>query len=580
MRRNRHRQCRIPGADGEALRNIATRAVGQPVGLLAALLEQAQANTAKIVRPALANAVNQANMPFMIRMPFHPPVSLRCLAAMFALTTIFWLYPASVAGEAIADWLPASAASLPRWRGFNLLEKFQVRQNKPFAENDFRLIAKLGFNFVRLPMDYRCWIRDGNWEHFDEAALKEIDQAVEFGNKYRIHVCINFHRAPGYTVATPPEKTSLWTDAETQRVCALHWATFARRYKGIPNARLSFNLLNEPARIKVEQFVPAIRALVEAIRKEDPDRLIISDGMEWGRFPVMELADLRIAQATRGYAPSEISHYKASWVRSENFPYPAWPMPMRILGTLAGPGKPESNHALVVDGPFASDTELRLHVDKVSVAANLIVEADGRQVYQKAFKCGPGEGEWKKAVYAEQWKIYQNIYDKDYIATIPSGTRQVQIRMTDGDWIYLSELGFKPAGAAREHVLAAEAGLDRKSKPFRYAPGDKSGPFIGVPMRDKQWLLTENITRWQEARNKGIGVMVGEWGAFNKTPHEVFLRWAEDNLDLWKQAGFGWALWNFRGPFGVLDSGRGDVKYEDFEGHKLDRKLLDLLQKY
>ena len=37
---------------------------------------------------------------------------------------------------------------------------------------------------------------------------------------------------------------------------------------------------------------------------------------------------------------------------------------------------------------------------------------------------------------------------------------------------------------------------------------------------------------------------------------------------------------NCRGSFGVLDSGRSDVQYEDFEGHKLDRKLLDRLQRY
>jgi aryl-phospho-beta-D-glucosidase BglC (GH1 family) len=74
--------------------------------------------------------------------------------------------------------------------------------------------------------------------------------------------------------------------------------------------------------------------------------------------------------------------------------------------------------------------------------------------------------------------------------------------------------------------------------------------------------------------------MVGEWGSFNKTPHAVFLRWAEDNLANWKRAEMGWALWNFRGAFGVLDSGRSDVEYESFEGHKLDRKLLDLLQRY
>jgi endoglucanase len=33
-----------------------------------------------------------------------------------------------------------------------------------------------------------------------------------------------------------------------------------------------------------------------------------------------------------------------------------------------------------------------------------------------------------------------------------------------------------------------------------------------------------------------------------------------------------------RGSFGVLDSGRTDVQYEDFRGHKLDREMLKVLQ--
>ena len=37
---------------------------------------------------------------------------------------------------------------------------------------------------------------------------------------------------------------------------------------------------------------------------------------------------------------------------------------------------------------------------------------------------------------------------------------------------------------------------------------------------------------------------------------------------------------NFRGDFGVMDSGRKDVGYENWYGHKLDRKMLTMLQKY
>ena len=74
--------------------------------------------------------------------------------------------------------------------------------------------------------------------------------------------------------------------------------------------------------------------------------------------------------------------------------------------------------------------------------------------------------------------------------------------------------------------------------------------------------------------------IVGEFGAYNKTPHDVVLAWLEDCLANWKEANMGWAMWNFRGSFGVLDSDRKDVQYEDFHGHKLDRKMLELLQKY
>ena len=51
-----------------------------------------------------------------------------------------------------------------------------------------------------------------------------------------------------------------------------------------------------------------------------------------------------------------------------------------------------------------------------------------------------------------------------------------------------------------------------------------------------------------------------------------------DCLAAWKAAGWGWALWNFRGGFGILDSDRADVTYEDWRGHKLDRAMLELLQ--
>lgn len=85
---------------------------------------------------------------------------------------------------------------------------------------------------------------------------------------------------------------------------------------------------------------------------------------------------------------------------------------------------------------------------------------------------------------------------------------------------------------------------------------------------------------WIDLVKQGVGVHCGECGCWNKTPHEVYLTWFNDVLDILSENKIGFALWEFAGDFGVLNSGRSDVAYEDWYGYKLDRKLLTLLQKY
>lgn len=92
--------------------------------------------------------------------------------------------------------------------------------------------------------------------------------------------------------------------------------------------------------------------------------------------------------------------------------------------------------------------------------------------------------------------------------------------------------------------------------------------------------LEEFYQPFIELKRQGVAVHCGEGGASNKTPHAVVLAWLRDNLDVFREHGIGWALWNFRGPFGIINSRRTDVDYEDFHGLKLDRELLNLLQAY
>lgn len=93
-----------------------------------------------------------------------------------------------------------------------------------------------------------------------------------------------------------------------------------------------------------------------------------------------------------------------------------------------------------------------------------------------------------------------------------------------------------------------------------------------------QDALRARFQPWRNLAAGGVPVFCGELGAWHRTAHGVFLRWLADLLAVLREFDCGWALWNFRGSFGVLDSTRDDVVYEDWHGCPLDRKLLNLLQ--
>lgn len=331
-------------------------------------------------------------------------------------------------------------AKFPRYRGFNLTEMAGGRARK-FNEEDFEIMADWGLNFARIPMSYWNWASKDDWYTINEDALKNVDEVVALGKQYGVHINLNLHRVPGYCInGRDRERMDLFDDTPEHMQAALdavvfHWKLFARRYKGIPGAQLSFDLINEPPKMKDEtRYVTIVKAIVSGIREEDSSRIIVADGKDIGRTPVYGIADLGLVQSTRGYDPMSLSHYTATWVPKdefETFSFPTWPL-----------------------------------------------------------------------------------------------------RGDDGK------------------------------------------------LWDKAALKEKLIDRWQPLVEKGVQVHVGEWGCFNKTPHEVTLRWMRDILSLWKDAGWGQAMWNLKGPFGVLNSEREDVVYEEYKGHKLDRKMLELLREY
>ena len=378
----------------------------------------------------------------------HRRVFLSSLAAGIAAVPVsgFLRAQSGIPAKLPADLPVTLSKHIPRYRGFNIQWERRAGDNtKPaFQESDFAMMQEWGFNFARLPLSYWIWGKPADWPYINDEPLGEIDRAIDLGKEYAVHVNLNFHRIPGYCInGRELEPADLFTGHKDEAARALkaacfHWAHFARRYKSVPSSQLSFDLINEPPKMRSyegyfeERYVEVVRALVGAIRAEDPHRLIFADGINIGQNPVLDLANLNLVQSTRGYQPKAISHHGATWVpldEYETMKTPVWPL------------------------------------------------------------------------------------------------------------------------------------TDDKGQ-----------------LWDRAKLKQEYVDKWKPLTDLGVQVHVGEWGCYNQTPHEVALAWMSDCLAVWREAGWGNALWNLRGNFGVLDSGRKDVNYEDSKGHKIDRKMLELLR--
>jgi endoglucanase len=242
---------------------------------------------------------------------------------------------------------PAQTA-IPRWRGFNLLSFFQAfsrgdQSDGSISEDDCRWIRDWGFDFVRIPMDYWLWV-DSDWPKtrklrpddafkINESVLENVDRTVELGKKYGLHVSLNFHRAPGYCINNPErEPFVLWKDKLAEDAFVHHWDVFARRYRAVPAAELSFNLVNEAPRPREgymtrEDYRRVMTRATEKIRESSPERLVIIDGLSVGNEPADEMIPTGVAQSVHAYWPGQLTHYRASWVdRNASFPEPTWPI--------------------------------------------------------------------------------------------------------------------------------------------------------------------------------------------------------------------------------------------------------------
>jgi len=165
---------------------------------------------------------------------------------------------------------------------------WQTYRDRFFTEDDVARMRELGFNSVRIALNARLLLPDGE-DTFDETGFAYLTRAVEWGRAHDVYVIFDMHAAPGGQTGRniddcANDHPDLYSDpAHQDRLVAL-WTEIARRFADEP-AVLGYDLLNEPIAPEFDHFNdqlwPIYERVAAAIRTVDPNHVLIVEGAQW-----------------------------------------------------------------------------------------------------------------------------------------------------------------------------------------------------------------------------------------------------------------------------------------------------------
>ena len=213
-------------------------------------------------------------------------------------------------GINLGGWLSQCEDSIEHYESF-------------IKEEDFKIIKNLGFDHVRVPVDYNLVeTEDGTYTD----GFKYIDRAISWAHKYNLEMILDLHETYGF-VFDDDTKAQFFSDRSIRERFFKLWENFANRYVKYKDF-LAFELLNE---VTKEEFGPiwneTIIEAVNRIRKIDKDVTIIFGGTrnnsvtDLVKLPLID--DKNLIYTFHCYEPLVFTHQGAYWI-------PTMPLDFRI----------------------------------------------------------------------------------------------------------------------------------------------------------------------------------------------------------------------------------------------------------
>lgn len=211
------------------------------------------------------------------------------------------------------------------WGGWLVLGN---RSDRYMRESEVKALADCGFNHITV-MFSASWLQGPDYKKgtVNEKRLKEFDRVLALCMKYDIHLNLVCNELPGYKC----NESDAFTDSANKikekgkaKELADIWGVMAKRYKGISNKYLSFNLFNEIGLQSEAEYKKYMGPSVNAIFKEDKDRVVIADIHPSTGITGEEMAKMGVSLCFHHYEPTGFGYIKNAdkkYIHSVKWPY-------------------------------------------------------------------------------------------------------------------------------------------------------------------------------------------------------------------------------------------------------------------
>jgi endoglucanase len=224
---------------------------------------------------------------------------------------------ALVASVTLALGTPAVAAtnSLPVGRCVNMGNHLEAPNEgdwggRKIADDDFQIIAKAGFNTIRLPVRWSTHAGNSPPYTIDADFMARVKHVVGNARAAGLNVILNSHHFD--EIHSDPSQANI-------AKLAGMWTQIAAAFADQPNDRLWFEIENEPHdKFNDSNLLTVLTPALAEIRKSNPTRPVIIGGEFWSGINSLKTLKLpddpNIVPTFHYYDPFEFTHQGATWV--------------------------------------------------------------------------------------------------------------------------------------------------------------------------------------------------------------------------------------------------------------------------